>query len=197
MKALAFGVPVFAYALALLALASPIRLEADEVLKNGDFSDGINHWTGDGQNVAQAAPDLATKGMIIKLHRDDWTKAVQEFRPVGSDFDCSITYKLSADAQFSDKAEDYENVPGHIGYGLWKSFSIPVGDWMMMLSDFGDSISGTYFPIKPEAGADGTATFQAKLVGLSTREQKTITLAFPPGHGSVIILNVSMITGKN
>jgi hypothetical protein len=181
-------------ALVLLVLVWPLRLEADEALKNGDFSDGINHWSGDGEDVAQAAPDLAPKGMIIKLDPNEWTKAVQEFIPIGTDFTCAITYKLSPDAQFSVDEKDYRNVPKHLGYALWKRFRIPKGDWMMMISDFGEKISGTYFPIKPGPTPGETETFQTTIGGLETREDKTITLAFPPGQGSVIILNVSMTT---
>jgi hypothetical protein len=67
--------PVFTCATALLVLASPLRLEADPVLKNSDFSDGINHWNGDGQDVAKIAPDQASQGMILELHPSAWTKA--------------------------------------------------------------------------------------------------------------------------
>jgi len=167
--------------------------KADEALKNGDFSEGINHWSGDGEDVAQAAPDLATKGMIIKLDSSEWTKAAQDFIPIGTDFNFSITYELSADTRFSDAKGDYKNVPGHIGYGLWKPFKIPKGDWMMMISDFGETIKGHYFPIKPRTGTDAQ-TVQFTVSSLENREQKTITLAFPPGHGSVIILNVSLMS---
>jgi hypothetical protein len=182
--------------LAFLLLASLIRLEADEMLKNGDFSEGLNQWNGDGGDVAQIAPDLAPRGLIINLSAQDWTKAVQEFRPIGTDFSCTIIYKLTADTQFSTDQKDYQNVPGHIGYTLWKPFRIPQGDWMMMLCDFGNSVTGAYYPIKPKMGADGTATFQANLIGLSSREAKTLTLAFPPGQGSVIILSASMVNAS-
>ena len=178
---------------ALLILACALPLQADEALKNGDFSEGINQWSGDVEDVAQAAPDLASKGMLIKLDSNEWTKAVQEFIPIGTDFDFSITYKLSAGAQFSDNKHDYQNVPAHLGYGLWKKFRIPRGNWMMMISDLGDTIKGTYFPIKPGTGTEAQ-TVQFKVLGLENREQKTITLAFPPGHGSVIILNVSLMS---
>lgn len=166
---------------------------ADEALKNSDFSDGISHWSGDGEDMAQVAPDLAAKGMIIKLHSSEWTKAVQDFIPIGTNFNFSITYKLSEDIRFSDNKGDYKNVPGHLGYALWKKFRIPQGDWMLMISDFGEKIKGHYFPIKPGTGTDAQ-TVQFRVSRLENREKKTITLAFPPGHGSVIILNVSLMS---
>ena len=82
-------------------------------------------------------------------------------------------------------------MPDHIGYDGWKSFNTPPGDWIVFVSDFG-SARGTYFSIKPKLGSSAEQTFRTRLHGLTPLEDKTITLAFPPGKGTLVVLSVSL-----
>ena len=74
----------------LLALALPAVVLADDgdgasknLLKNGDFSSGINHWEGDCHTPDSSSFDptaaAPTSGVVVKLRHADWTKVTQDF----------------------------------------------------------------------------------------------------------------------
>jgi hypothetical protein len=178
-----------------IALALPLRAQ----IQNGDFTDGITHWHGDGRSPADfssdnplATPDTATsKGMIIPLKHSSWTKAEQDFDTGSGNGTLKVTYKISKDFKFSTKDDDYTNVAQHLGWG-WKSFKIPVGDWMVFLTD-SSAVKGAMFNIEPPTTPDDPKTMSIPLSGKLTPHNKTtLTLAFPPGEGQVIILGVSL-----
>ena len=182
---------------ALLALAFVLPLHADNWVENGDFTDGINHWYGDGRSPADFASDnplaaadpFTSKGLIVPLKHLDWTKVAQDFHGKSDHGLLTITYMVSPDLAFSNKPDDYENMPDHIGYDGWGAFNTPPGNWVVFVSDFGSS-RGTYYEIKPKLGSSGPQTYRAKISGLTPLDDKTITLAFPPGTGTLVILNV-------
>ncbi len=184
---------------AMLVLACTLPLQADNWIVNGDFTDGITHWHGDGRSPADlasgnamATPDpFTSKGLIIPLKHMSWTKVAQDFKGKIASGVMTITYMVSPDLAFSDKAQDYQNMPDHIGYDAWAAFNTPPGQWIVFISDFG-SAHGTYYEIKPKLGSSNPQTFQARVKGLTPLEEKTITLAFPPGTGTIVILGVTM-----
>jgi len=193
-----------AYTFLTLLLALPLRAQDNgNWIQNGDFTDGINHWYGGGRSPADFADDnpfatndpLTSKGLIIPLHGATWTKVAQDFKGKEADGILTITYKVSPDFAFSTKAEDYQNVPGKIGYNHWNPFDIPAGQWMVYLSDFGTD-RGHYYMMTPKTGTSEVQTLHAIVPGLTPYADKTITLAFPPGTGMFIVLSVSMKSGQ-
>ena len=184
---------------ALLILLCPLLLKADNWLENGDFADGIDHWHGEGQTPAAFSNDnpldkpdpLMSKGLIFPLKPSNWKKAWQDFRGKLSSGVMTVTYMVSPDLVFSTKPEDYKNVPNHIGYNEWKSFDVPQGNWVIFLSDFG-SLHGTIYPVPPQGTPGTVQTFKAPVSGLTPMEDKTITLTFPPGKVTIVILSVSI-----
>jgi hypothetical protein len=191
-----------ALAMTLLAFALALPLHADNLLQNGDFTDGITHWHGDGRSPADFASDnplassdpFTSKGLIIPLKHLDWTKVAQDFKGKSASGVMTITYMVSPDLAFSTKPDDYVNMPDHIGYDAWQAFNTPPGQWIVFLSDFG-SAHGTYYEIKPKLGSSDVQTYREPVRGLTPFEDKTITLAFPPGSGTLVILSVSLEDG--
>lgn len=191
--------------LVLFIAISTQQLWADNWLQNGDFSDGINSWQGDGRSLSEyisANPtnrpeNLPNDGMVIELKSDKWTKVSQDFNGTESNGVMTIAYMLSNDFAFSNDPADYKNIPKKIDYEAWKAFKIPPGNLLVFLSDFGKSL-GTYYPFKPlSPGKAATQTLSAKVNGMTPNEDKTITLAFPPGTGLIILLSVSIDSGTN
>jgi hypothetical protein len=191
------------FALLVLAVALPLR--ADNWVENGDFTDGINHWRGNGRAPSDFAPDnpmdapdpFTSKGLIVPL-RGVWDKVEQDFHGKGSDAILTITYMVSPDLTFSVNPDDYVNMPDQIHYDGWKPFNTPPGDWIVFVADFGSNpVHGTYYEIQPKLGSSTPQTFRAKLSGLTPLEDKTITLAFPPGTGKLVMLNISIIDSSN
>jgi hypothetical protein len=184
-----------------LALTLPVRADGDNWIQNGDFTDGITHWYGGGRSPAdfasdnplQASDPFTSKGLIIPLKSETWTKVAQDFKGKVSNGVLTITYKVSSDFAFSDKPDDYVNMPGKIGYDAWKPFNTPAGEWVVFLSDFGSS-RGHYYELKPKLGSTDPQTYTSRIEGMTPFEDKTITLAFPPGAGTLVVLSVSMMS---
>jgi hypothetical protein len=188
------------YTLLVFLLAIPLRAQSgDNWIENGDFADGINHWYGGGRSPADFANDnplssndpLTSKGLIMPLRPGSWSKVAQDFKGKVSDGVLTITYKVSKDFAFSTKPEDYKNMPDKIGYDAWRAFDTPPGKWIIFLSDFGSN-HGTYYELEAKTGSDEVQTYRARIKGMTPFENKTITLAFPPGDGTLVVLGVSM-----
>src|SRR5271163_1178698 len=92
-----------------LAFALPAHADGDNWIQNGDFTDGIDHWYGGGRSPADFASDnplqqsdpFTSKGLIMPLKPETWTKVAQDFKGKVSNGILSITYKVSADFAFS------------------------------------------------------------------------------------------------
>jgi hypothetical protein len=180
----------------LLALLLPLR--ADECLQNGDFADGITHWHGDGRSPAafasdnplQASDPFTATGIIIPLKHVSWSKIAQDFKGNIASGVMTVTFKVSPDLAFSDKPEDYTNVPAQLGWG-WQAFSTPPGAWLVFTSSHGDT-KGERYVVKPKTGTSDPQTVRFKVNDLTPLEDQTITLAFPPGTGTIVVLGVSI-----
>ena len=174
-----------------LALGLPLSVHSTELIQNGNFSAGTDSWHGDVTD--STSPDSlgapSTTGFTLPLSSDHWTKIYQDFNSSPGQLQVTVMYKYSPDTTFSTNKDDYHNVSGSIGYNAWKRFGIPVGNWCLFLSDFGPD-KGKYFKIHSKVGSDQVQGFTAHSVERDS-ERKTITLAFPPGQGSVTILLVS------
>jgi hypothetical protein len=191
------GMRPLAIALLLLTCAFPLR--ADTWLENGDFADGLNHWRGNGRAPADMAPEnpmdkpdpFTSKGLILPLRGADWSRITQDFRGKSSTGVLSITYMLSPGLTFSAKLEQYTNIPDELHLDGWVPFTTPPGDWIVFISDL-DNGRGIYETVKPKEGSTGSQTLSTSFRGLTPFADKTITIAFPPGTGTVVLLNVSL-----
>jgi hypothetical protein len=190
-------------AFALIAFASISLLRADEVLQNGDFTDGSNHWRGDGRTPADYAQDnpsaatnpLTSKGLIVQLKPDRWTKVAQDFKGNNDTHYClTVTYKYAPDLAFSTKAEDYTNIPAKVGFEgseSWTPFNIPVGQFFVTVDDIDDT-KGYYEKVASKAGTSETQTYQDPGLPMTPLSDKMVTVSFPPGTGTVVILKISV-----
>ena len=182
----------------LVLVFAVLNARADDWLTNTDFSSAADHWYGDAKWPADfAPPDPFTKadpftsaGMIIALRSSDWIKECQDFKGKTSDAVLTIVYTLSPDFAFSQKAEDYQNMPDKIGWDAWKPFDSPVGAWVVFISEI-QAWHGETFYIQPQFGSKDQ-TYRARVTGMTPWTQKTIALAFPPGAGMIVIKKVSL-----
>jgi hypothetical protein len=183
-----------------LALLSVLPLRADNWLQNGDFTDGADHWRGDGKTPADMAPSdpfakpdpLLSKGLIIPLKDREWTKITQNFRTKASELVFTVTFVFSPGLTFSDRDEDYVNIPKQIDNELYLSFDLAKNQIMALFTDFGDGAKGVYYKFDPKLGSSDSQTLRADVSQLSPLEDEVVTIAFPPGQGNVIVQNVSL-----
>jgi len=182
----------------VLLLASPL-LRAAPWLENGDFSNGNDHWYGPAKWPSDFAPPdpftkpdpLTSQGMIIPLRSSGWLKICQDFRGKTSNGILTISYVVSPDFAFSQKPEDYQNMPHKIGFDGWQAFDAPVNSWVAFISDIAGG-KCRYFFIQPETGSTKEQTFQGSLSDVTPYSTKTIALAIPPGQGMIVIHSVQI-----
>ena len=182
----------------LILLVSLARLEADEVLENGDFLDGTAHWDGNGRPPSDFAPPTpldppspyGTEGLIVPLKDHDWTKVLQEYHTKTASLLLKITYKLSPDAAFSSDDKDYQNVTHQIDWDAWPPISGIRGAWTIFSTDINSFRFMTYM-VTPKH-SDQVQTYGTTLQDLTIDNEQTLCFAFPPGKGAVILLRVSL-----
>jgi hypothetical protein len=185
-------------ALACLALAAALPLRADEAIQNGDFADGITHWHGDARSPAdfasdnplQASDPLTAKGLIIPLKHTLWAKCEQDFTTKFATGVLRISYKVSPDFALSTKTDDYANPSGALGWG-WKEFATPPGAFLIFFTS-GGGTKGHYYEFRPKQGFAGVQTATVKVDQMAPGDEQTLTLALPPGLGTIIFLGVSV-----
>jgi len=192
--------------LCLLVLASPVLVVADNLIKNGDFSEGKADWYGDGKtaeafaasNPAAAADPLYSKGLIVPLDANSWSRVYQTFTTGQErEFSIVVTYKLSPDLDLSKDPEFYKSickkikVPGFDGYSHFSSspgvFFGLVGDPSMNL------IANEIFT--PVQAPGDVQVYKHSYPAVPVSKTKIFALGFPPGKGTVVILSVE-VTGK-
>jgi len=187
--------------LAFLLLASLQLIHADDVVKNSDFTDGANYWHGDGRTPADmkpqdsldTAPNYGDVGLIVPLKAHAWTKIVQEFKTRSSAATLNITYMIAPKTTFSQKDEDYQNVPHSIEFDAWGPFDGKRNNFVAIVTDvinyrlFNDNVA-------PKLNSTGKQTYSAMVDSMVPDDEKTLCLTFPPGTGAVILLHVSLDT---
>jgi hypothetical protein len=184
----------------LLAGSSAVLADDNnDLLQNGDFSDGIAHWYGDCHTVADTILDsdyqapAAGTGAVVKLRAGDWTKLTQDFDTKPGTLHLTVTYELSPGATFSQRPEDYTNTTENVGYTAWRAYPTSVGSWVVMLCDIAAG-HANIFEVRSDNAAAGPQTFKAGFRAKSD-EQKSICLGFPPGKGFITVEKVSITTG--
>jgi hypothetical protein len=174
---------------------------ADELLKNGDFSDGKTHWFGDGETPADLAPDnplapkdpaAAEKELLVELKPHRWTKVTQEFRTHAGQYQIRLRFKLSPDVKFSNDKEDYDKAYEDIG--LWNEPTFtPVGSFLYGVID-SSKIFGLYSNCRLKKLQEPNPDLELTVNDTRTSDAKTLYLAFPPGSGTVVIAAASVST---
>ena len=112
--------------LLLFCVGAAVAAADDNLLQNGDFSDGIAHWYGDCHTVDSDSLGLSTPasapGVLVKLRDGEWTKVIQDFDGKAGIYTLKITYSASPDLAFSTNADDYTNLPAKIDFFPPSSF---------------------------------------------------------------------------
>jgi hypothetical protein len=191
-----------------LALVTGSLLRADDpnnLVKNGDFADGSHEWEGDArvpdpsdaEPIDPLAPPTTTTaptGVVVKLRAGDWSSVHQDFSCQSNKVDVVVTYKLSMDCTFSDRAEDYANISDNLQTG-WPPHAGQIGKWTLFLIDMAglDTPKDDWIfspnEMSPAFGTDEVQTAKAS-VRVVPGDHKGIFLTFPPGKGTVTLLSV-------
>lgn len=187
------------FCLLLALVVTTFQVRADNWLQNGDFSDAISHWYGEAKSPADFAPSdpfakpdpFTSQGMIIPLKSSQWLKECQDFKGKSANGILKITYVLSPGLKFSDKPEDYKNMPDKIGWDAWLAFDSPPSAWIVFISEM-EQRHGEYYVIQPDLNSTKDQTYQARVTGMTPWSSKTIALAFPPGDGKIVIKNIEL-----
>jgi hypothetical protein len=189
---------------ALVTLVCAIPLHADNALQNGDFTDGSNHWEGDGKtpdeyaqdNPSAASDPLTSKGIIIELKPNSWSRISQDFNGAqGTHYALHITYKVSPGTTLSNRADDYTNIASLIrfeGYENYGFLSIEPGHIWIMVKDFEESGGGYQERFAPNLGTTEIQKIDDPGLPMAPSGRKITTVAFPPGNGTFVILSVSI-----
>jgi len=174
------------FASLLLACALPLRAD---ILANGSFADGTAHWSGD----AHASTDWNNQGITINLDSSKWTKVSQIFNTRENAFDFSITYKTSPDCSFGTSGAKLSigDLADMTGLRFKKAINLKAGTWLLLITDPA-ALYAQWDMIKPTVGLPNGQTVKGTFPKLAAHEEKTMYIAFPPGQGSITLLNVAL-----
>jgi hypothetical protein len=176
---------------------------ANDILANGDFSQGVAHWKGDAKSLS-TDPDLmdpaarndttpSLAGILIPM-QSRWAKISQVFNTKETALDFTITYKTSSDVAFSDASAFpvTKTLQSLIGIPFQNSSeTIAPKSWLVILMDPA-SRTATYIPFQPTLGSRDPQTATGSIPKLVAHEEKTFYIAFPPGQGTVTLLKVML-----
>lgn len=188
---------------ALIILACTPFLRADNLLQNGDFSDGDTHWQGDGKtprayaegNPAALTDSLTSKGLIVTLNSTAWTRVFQSFpSDKGTQYSIVVTYKLSPNLTLSKDVADYAEISKRIqipGFEDFGSIGVQPGQFYGTIGD-PSSTTIAMEVFSPKLGSSEVQTYQHTYPPIPASEKKTVALAFPPGTGFIVLLNISV-----
>jgi len=193
--------------LSLLALLLPLR--ADDIVANGDFSQGPANWDGDVPNADDVAMQNFTSGkgatpagITIQLQQDKWTYISQVVHTTEDSLKCTVAWRISPDCSLiTDAAQGKGSVMskdtfGNLtGYDYGYSMPVAAGQWILMAVKRESGMPKTPWDAcevalhgDPSKQQNATVSFNS----LGSYGEKKIVLAFPPGQGSITILKVSL-----
>jgi len=178
------------------AQTPPANVTANNLLGNGDFTTGDALWEGDGRVDLHFG-----RSLVVPLSSDSWTKVAQDFKgDKGTVYTIKIQYKVTADLSTSTDVPDYTNVIDHVRFEDYKNypdFSAPLGTFLVWIGDLNSTGVGQarseMFLLKP---ASDTQTYEHSFAASPAFADKMVTLAFPPGTGSVILLHVAVTSSQ-
>jgi hypothetical protein len=186
--------------LCLALLLCPTCLRAEELLSNGDFSDGNDHWLGDGVAPSQLSPDNplaasdanAENELIVPLRPHGWTKVSQAFHTHAAQYTFLIKFKTSPDVKFTKEKDEYDRSAEEIG--LWTTpFYHQFNNFLYGIVDDSKRIwfAGYCNIINLKSP---NPILERTMNNISVSDDKTIYLAFPPGEGNIVIKSISVMT---
>jgi hypothetical protein len=191
-------------ACALLVLACLVPLRAD-ILVNSDFTDGRAHWKGDAQplDMSDLSSPTTPAGVTITLKKDKWTKLYQVFTTKEKKLRYSVTFKLSSDYSVEEETSDGSSggmmspSPGLNDIeGMYPLYLSPWrAKWVIVPYDIGEG-SSTYIFLTPDLQKPDAQTLTGTIRGFNGDDEKILLLAFPPGEGSVTLLNLSLLPSE-
>ena len=184
-------------ALLILLAGTSIVLADENLLKNGDFSNGINHWEGDCHTIDSTTFDPSvtppTSGIIIKLHGSGWAQVTQDFKGKIGEYTVSVVYSVSPDLKFSDRKEDYINIPGLLGFSRLKGFDAAPGQWALIINDLG-AMHYNYWKITPKLDPSAVQKVNVRIqLDSDDTVDKGFYLVFPPGEGFINLQSITMV----
>lgn len=194
---------------------------ADEILQNGDFSDGTTFWHGNAKPAASAtSTDLITggggsAGVVVELHPTTWTEIKQEIKGLKRDMTApnlalKITYQVSPEFSLSDRPEDYKGDDPQTGLGVTLGFETAhivgrLGQLLVFIDaapiNREVATNGTLYFVqdtlsmgsfKPVAGSAQTFTATLRLPHLTGGKDASFCVAIPPGHGTITFTQISL-----
>jgi hypothetical protein len=180
----------------LLTVLSTSMIRADDIILNGDFSDGKTHWHGDGD-----VPDIGGS-LVITLKPDKWTVVYQEFSAEATQVRLKITYSYSADCTLAQPRSPDTLVPPLDADSLEAATGLPnvIGNinlpgtaaWMVVMTS-GGRFRGEH-PVYAKSSDSNPRTYATTLTEWSRQfNADDLCLAFPPGQGTVTITSVKVI----
>jgi hypothetical protein len=177
----------------LLAGLGTVRGD-DNLLKNGDFSDGLAHWYGDAKLLDSASANAGgsgqANGAVIKLRGHDWTRVSQDFEVKSGTYKLHVTLALAPDLHFSTQFADYINLRGKLNFQDKHPIDADPGQWVLVVTNSNDD--ALCWRVTPSASQSYTFTVK----GIDFNSRQTLSLAFPPGDGSVTVKEISLVLVK-
>jgi len=199
------------FVLCLLA-AGLARADDNNLLVNGDLSDGKSHWKGDGKDASSGdmtdinAPldnPSSAKGMIIAIKKMGWTSVSQEFTTHENTLNFSMTYTTSSDFVPS-------NFDGYSINALGMLVQLPLQQTPMGpgMNNFApqqrhpksvivviadpdhNEVVYSFIPMPPVS--DQPQTISTTINKVMENEEKTLYVAFWGGAGTLTFTNISL-----
>jgi hypothetical protein len=127
-------------------------------------------------------------GVVIKLKPDKWSKIYQTFNNRAPVLYYTVSCKLSDDYALRDKgtsSPDFGDLP--TDYMPWPLLE---NSWHIFVS--GAGFFETTRMLKPDAHKTDTQTMTGRIADLKDVDEAVFTIFFPPGSGSITLLNVSL-----
>jgi hypothetical protein len=198
---------------ALLAVSALSLLitgaRADDILANGNFSEGKAHWKGDGKTADSTDMTDVTasldhsgdaSGMYVPLSQKKWTSISQVFNTRETALTFSMTYKTSADFSlhaapndlFSSVSVDalVQQLVGFPLENIGTTPTIPETALVIISDPTQNLVIYSYVKLPDKAGDSETAS--TLITGLMAHEEKTLIVAFPEGYGKITLSNISL-----
>jgi hypothetical protein len=180
-----------------------ISKQADSLVQNGDFSQGKTGWSGDGQPLTDylryhpqaMSTNLPAHGLIIELSSKNWSKLYQRIGGgKNPNYVLKMTYVLSPGITLSTLPDDYMNMITHIRISEWQGsheINISPGEFFDTIIDSTDN-KGYYEKYTPNLAITDEQIYEHDVPPLPPSGGKTITVAFPPGKGFVLIKSITV-----
>jgi len=186
----------------LLLVTCAVPLEAADILVNSNFAEGRAHWLGDAQDLDDSSQaDLTTgnsssSGVVINLKTDKWTKICQAFDVRDELLYYSITFKLSADYKIASPSDnlssrpDFSDIPG-----MGSSGALQESLWAFFIrgADGNPTGYGNSLHVDASKPSPQTVTGETPVPAVG---RAYFLVAFPPGEGSITLLNISLSPDK-